>query len=126
MNGWLLPEVLPVSWPVMFGGFMVTAAAYVSASLIFPKDAADLEDIDSQFERNRALVIGVLLSCNLALLFAIIALVGLDDPFTFRRNIIIWSVFPIGLIAMFAKKRLLVLGALAYMIAMYPLSLIWR
>lgn len=110
----------------MFGGFIVTAAAYISASLIFPKDAADWEDIDSQLERNRALVIGVLFSCNLALLFAINALVGLDDPFTFRRNIIIWSVFPIGLIAMFAKQRLLVLGALAYMIAMYPLSLIWR
>lgn len=126
MNGWLLRDLLPVSWPVMFGGFVVTAVAYVSASLIFPKEAADWADIDSHFERNRALVIGGLLSCNLALLFAIIAFVGLDEPFTLRRTVIIWSVFPVGLIAMFAQKRPLVLAALAYMIAMYPLSLIWR
>lgn len=126
MNGWALRDLLPVSWPVMFGGFVLTAVAYVSASLIFPKEAADWADIDGHFERNCALVIGGLLSCNLVLLFTIIKLIGLDDPFTLRRNVIIWSVFPIGLIAMFAKRRSLVLGALVYMLAMYPLSLIWR
>ena len=126
INGWLLRDVLAVSWPVMFGGFVVTAVAYVSASLIFPKDAEDWADIDSHFERNRTLVIGGLLACKLALVVAIFALVDVGDPFTFRRLVIIWSVYPIGLIAIFASRRPLVLAALAYMIAIYPLSLIWR
>jgi hypothetical protein len=43
-----------------------------------------------------------------------------------RRIVIIWSVYPIGLIAMFAPQRPLVLAALGYMVAMYPLSLVWR
>lgn len=126
MNGWALRMVLPVSWPVMFGGFVITAVAYVSASLIFPKDAEDWADIDGHFDRNRVTVLGGLLACNSALLITIIGLVGIGDPFTLRRIIIIWSVFPVGLIAMFAQRRPWVLGALGYMIAMYPLSLVWR
>ena len=126
MNGWALREVLPVSWPVMFGGFVITAVAYVSASLIFPKDAEDWADIDGHFERNRATVIGSLLTCNLALLIVIFSMIEIPDPFNLRRIVIIWSAFPVGLIAMFARQRPLVLGALTYMIALYPLSLVWR
>lgn len=126
MNGWALRAVLPVTWPVMFGGFVVTAVAYVAASLIFPKDAEDWADIDGHFERNRATVIGSLLTCNLALLIVIFSMMEIPDPFNLRRLVIIWSAFPVGLIAMFAPQRPLVLGALTYMIALYPLSLIWR
>lgn len=126
MNGWILREILPVSWPVMFGGFVVTAVAYVSASLIFPKDPEDWADIDAHFERNRATVIGSLLACNLALIVTLIGFVGIAEPFTMRRIVIIWSVYPVGLIAMFAPQRPLVLAALGYMIAVYPLSLVWR
>lgn len=126
MNGWALREVLPVSWPVMFGGFVITAVAYVSASLIFPRDAEDWADIDGHFDRNRATVLGGLLACNLALLVTLAAMLDIPDLFNLRRLIIIWSVFPVGLIAMFAQRRSWVLAALGYMIAMYPLSLVWR
>lgn len=126
MNGWALREVLPVSWPVMFGGFVITAIAYVSASLVFPKNPEDLADIDAHFERHRATVIGGLLAANLALLLTIYVQVGLPRLFEPRMIIIIWLVYPIGLVAMFARQRPLVLGALGYMIAVYPLSLVWR
>ena len=37
MYGWSLRERLQVSWPLMFGGFVVTGIYYVCASLIFPR-----------------------------------------------------------------------------------------
>ncbi len=126
INGWALREVLPVSWPVMFGGFVITAAAYVSASLIFPIETEDWVDIDRYFFDHRAIVLGGLLVCNVAFLSAILSMVSFSDLFSLRRLIIIWSVYPVWLVAIFARRRALVLGALTYMIAVYPLSVVWR
>jgi hypothetical protein len=126
MNGWALRDVLPVSWPVMFGGFVMTAIVFVSTSLVFPKDPEDWADIDGHFDRNRALVIGGLLACNAVFLIIFAMLVGIPRFHEPRVIVIIWSVFPVGLVAMFARRRALVLAALTYMVAMYPLSLIWR
>ncbi len=126
MNGWALREVLPVTWPVVFGGFIVTAIVYIAASLIFPKDPEDWQDIDDHFDRHRATVIGGMLLCNAAFLASFFYFLSLADPFTLRRTIIIWSVFPVGIIAMFAPRRSIAVTALSYMVAMYPLSLIWR
>ena len=33
--GWTMRELLPLTWPVLFGGFVVTGTYYVAATLIF-------------------------------------------------------------------------------------------
>jgi hypothetical protein len=126
INGWGMRNALEVNWPTVFGGFVITAIAYISASLIFPKDPDEWRDLDAHFDRNRRIVLGGMLSCNLAFFAAFAALSGIQNPFEWRKIIIIWSLFPVGLIAMFAPQRPIVIGALVWMIGLYPLSLVWR
>lgn len=126
INGWLLRDDLQINWPTVFSGFVLTAIAYVSASLVFPKHPEDQADFDAHFERNRSIVVGGLLVCNAALLATISYYVDVGNLLTFRRIVIIWLVYPAGLIVMMSRRRGLVMAALIFMIATYPLSLIWR
>jgi hypothetical protein len=123
MFGWSLREGIKVSWPLMFGGFVITGIYYVCASLIFP-DSGD-EDFDSHFERVRPLVLGGVVLCNMALFAFTYSLIGLAPFLNLRAAIISWSLFPFALLAGFAKDRRIVLASLGWLIALYPLSLIW-
>lgn len=46
MYGWALRDVFPVSWPTLFGGFIVSAIYYISAYLVFPDEADEWDDLD--------------------------------------------------------------------------------
>lgn len=124
MYGWAMRETIPVTWPTMFGGFVVTSIYFVAASLIFPD--GDWENTDAHFERHYRKVIGGVLICNLALLAAVVALVGLPKWDGLRAAIILWSLFPVGLLAIVARDRRVVIGCLLWLIALYPLSAVWR
>lgn len=123
MYGWVMREHFPVSWPTVFGGFLVTAIYFLAASLVFPD--GDWENTDTHFERHHRKVIGGVLICNIALLAAVVALVGVNDWISVRAIIIQWSLFPVGLAAIVVKDRRVVIGCLVWLIALYPLSAIW-
>lgn len=124
MYGWAMRDQLPLSWPVMFGGFLVTAVYYVAASLVFP-DAVDRDsDLDAHFERNYRTVIGAVLLCNLALIGVAFAL--LNFAFDVRTFVLTFSFFPVSLIAIFVRKRPVVIACLVWLIALYPASAIWH
>lgn len=124
MYGWTLKDVLPLSWPVLFGGFVVAGTYYVSASLIFPDNPDDWSDLDAHFGKHgRKVMIGVFL-CNVALLATTIALVGWR-PIDVRSAIVTWSFFPITAIAITVSNRKIVVACLLWLIALYPLSVFW-
>jgi hypothetical protein len=124
MYGWAMREQLPLSWPVMFGGFVVTAVYYVAASLVFP-DAVDRDsDLDAHFERNYRTVIGAVLLCNVALVAT--AFASLSFAFDLRTTILTFSFFPVSVIAILVRKRPVVIACLVWLIALYPLSAVWH
>ena len=124
MYGWAMRDHIPVTWPTMFGGFVVTSIYFVAASMVFPDD--EWENLDAHFDRHHRKVMGGVLICNVALLIAAATTVGLGDWTDVRSIIILWSLFPIGLLAIVAKDRRVVVACLAWLIALYPLSAVWR
>lgn len=124
MYGWQLRDVLPLSWPVLFGGFIITGLYYVATSLIFPDDPEEWTDLDAHFDKHgRKVLIGVFL-CNLALLSTTIAL-GHMPGFGLRALVTAWSFFPVTLTAIIVRKRPVVVVCLIWLIALYPVSVLW-
>ncbi|MCB2087655.1 MAG: hypothetical protein KDD98_02380 [Sphingomonadaceae bacterium] len=124
MYGWALRYLLPLTWPVLFGGFVVTGTYYVSASLIFPDDPEEWHDLDTYFDTHRRKVLLGVLLCNIALISTTYAMIG-GLPFDLRTTILTWSIFPVLLLAIAAKDRRIVIACLCWLIALYPLSVIW-
>ena len=126
MYGWAMRDRLSVSWPLMFGGFLITATYYVSASLVFPDDPEDWRDLDGHFDKHRRTVLAGILLCNLALLTTTAALLGFAEPFALRTIVITWSFIPLSLLAIAARDRRIVMACLVLLIALYPLSVLWH
>lgn len=125
MYGWAMREVIPLTWPSLFAGFLVCATFYVSAALVFPGEAG--EDMDAHFQRHYRTVIGGVLLCNVALLAAFCALLaGTDWLWTPRAAVILWSAMAAGLLAILTKDRRIVIACLLWMIGLYPLSVAWQ
>lgn len=124
MYGWAMRDAIEISWPVMFGGFVVTGLYYVAASLVFPDDPEDWGDLDGHFDKQRRVVLGAVLLCNIALLTTVTVLTGLP-PLTLRHVIITWSFFPVALLAIAVSDRRIVVACLLWLIALYPLSMLW-
>ena len=122
MYGWALRDKLDVSWPAMFGGFVLTAVYYVCASLIFPDDEAGLDDLDEHFARNHRKVLAGVMACNAALLAVTLSLFPDYPIFNLRSLLFTWSFFPLALLAMLAGDRRIKMGCLLLLIATYPAS----
>lgn len=127
MYGWVMRDAIPMSWPTMFGGFLVASLYYVSASLVFPDAGADgaWADTSAHFDRHYRKVIGGVMLCNMVLLSTVVALVGVGDPGSLRTIIITWSFFPVSALAILTKDRRVVMACLLWLIALYPLSVVW-
>ncbi len=121
--GWQIRTQITPTWPMMFVGFLFTSAYYVAASLIFPESAE--EDHEAHFAANYRLVLGGVLLCNMVLFGWVAYLVGPANLFSLRQIVISWSLFPVILAAILAKDRRVVLGCIIWLIALYPLSLVW-
>ncbi len=125
MYGWSMRDLLPLSWPVLFGGFLVTAVYFVAASLVFPDDPEAWDDLGVHFDKHRRTVIGGVLLANLALIASVAALDGLPT-LDLRRIVLTWSFFPVAALAMWAKDRRIVCACLIWLITLYPLSAVWH
>ena len=120
MYGWSLRELLPLNWPILFGGFVVTAIYFVAASLVFPDDPEAWEDLDAHFDKQRRLVIGGVLLANIALVAVTWAFVGLPRAGTVRTFVLSWSFFPVAALAIAARDRRIVVACLIWLLALYP------
>lgn len=125
MYGWAMRDLLPLSWPILFGGFIVTAIYFVAASLVFPDDPEEWSDLNAHFDKHRRKVIGGILLCNAALIAATLALVGTHWVTDLRTIIVTWSFFPVAALAIAATDRRVVVACLVWLIALYPLSAVW-
>lgn len=125
MYGWAVRELIPINWPVLFGGFLVTATYYVAASLVFPDEPEEWTDLTAHFDKQYRRVIGGILLSNVALLSSV-ALLARFPAFDVRNLVVSWSFFPVALLAIVAKDRRVVVACLVWLIALYPLSAVWH
>lgn len=125
MYGWALRELIPISWPSMFSGFVVTAVYFVCASLVFPDDAEDWNDLNGYFDKQRRKVLFGIFMCNAALLALAFALTGIPGGTSIRIIIVTWSFFPVCALAILTPDRRVVVGCLVWLILLYPLSALW-
>lgn len=123
MYGWVVRDLIPVSWPTLFGGFVVTAIYFVSASLVFPD--GDWDAIDGHFDRHHRTVLTGVLTCNFIMLAAVWWLTSMPSATSARTLVLTWSFFPLSLLAIFARDRRVVIGCLIVLILLYPLSAVW-
>jgi len=126
MYGWGMRDLMPLNWPVLFGGFLVTAVYYVAASLIFPDDFEEWGDLNAYFDRHYRKVMGAVLLCNVALMTTIVVLGGTKGLFTPKVLVCTWSFFPVSLLAILVRDRRIVIGCLIWLILLYPLSAVWH
>lgn len=126
MYGWALRDHIPVNWPTVFTGFVVTALYYISASLIFPDDPEEWRDLDGHFDKQRRKVLAGVLACNTILLGATVMLLGAGGFLNLRSFVITWSFFPVTALAIAARRRGVVLACLGWLIPLYPLSAVWN
>jgi len=124
MYGWAMRDLIPITWPVMFAGFVVTALFHVAASLIFPDNPEEWSDLNAHFDKHRRTVLGAVLLCNIALMGSVIALA--EAPSFSARNLVVsWSFFPVAILGIVAPDRRIVVACLAWLILLYPLSVLW-
>lgn len=122
MYGWALRDKLPISWPVMFGGFLLTAVYYICASLIFPDDDAGFDDLDGHFARNHRKVLAGVMACNAALIGVTLSQFPAYPIFSLRSLFLTWSFFPLALLALLAGDRRIKIACLLLLIVTYPAS----
>jgi len=123
--GWGMRTLIPFTWPSLFSGFVVTAIYYVSASLIFPDDPEDWRDLDVHFWKHRRKVLGGVILCNAALLATAFGAGIMTDPVSIRTIAITWAFFPLSAVAAISNRHSVVIVALALLILLYPLSIVW-
>ena len=63
---WEVRELLSSVWPSLGAGVVLTCVYYVAASMVFPRDVVAEPDLDAHFFDKKRAVIGLVLSCNLA------------------------------------------------------------
>lgn len=124
MYGWGLRELLPLSWPVLFGGFLVTAVYFVAASLVFPDDPEEWSDLNAHFDKHHRKVLGGILLANAALLVTV-GVLAMWPPFDLRNIVVTWSFFPVALLGIRATDRRITMARLAWLILLYPVSAVW-
>jgi hypothetical protein len=124
MYGWGMREFMPINWPTLFAGFVVTALYYVAASLVFPDDVEDWNDLNAHFDKHHRTVLGAILLCNIALIGGVIALTG-PLALTLKNVVITWTFFPVAALGILVKDRRVVMACLVWLILLYPLSVFW-
>ena len=126
MYGWAIRDLLPLGWPLMFGGFVVTAIYYVAASLVFPDDPEGWSDLTAHFDKHYRKVLGGIFLCNVILIAVVAWFTGLPKAGNLQAIVMSWSFFPLAGLAICAKDRRIVIACLVCLIALYPLSAVWH
>lgn len=121
--GWSMRSEIEPTWPTLFAGFVLTGIYYLAASLIFPDDP--YEDHEAHFEANHRMVLAGFVLCNAGLIGWVVSIVGIEPFANLRTLIVTWSLFPVTILAIVTRQRRVVIACILWLLALYPLSLVW-
>jgi hypothetical protein len=116
---WRARDFLTDQSAVLFAGFIVTAACYFAAALVFPDDLEGRTSLDDYFAQEKAKVIGALLAAN-ALAFGLRpAAMGWASwsYIEWWGWILLCLLFAAGIVAIVTKRRTVAIASLAVLVA---------
>jgi hypothetical protein len=118
---WAVRDAIPVQYESLMFGLAATGGYYFAASLIFPRQPEQWQDLDSHYFQVKRWVAAVIAGCN-ALGAAGLALIGVS-PFSSAMDIALNAIFYAVLAALFfAQGKRVNFIVLVLMVAEYPLG----
>ena len=115
---WSVRDAIPMRYLTLLVGFLITGVYYLAASIIFPEDAREGENLDAYYFEHRRQVLGAVIFCNAVSYAFVVPLLG-AYPFGLRTLIIAGASLVLTLFAMISRSRIANIIVLAILIALY-------
>lgn len=113
---WMTRDVVGVSGDMLMAVTVFASAYYLAAHLVFPREPAEHEELDSHFFRVRRIVLGVmlaLLACQLSYYLAVPALaVALNNPLAIILTVVLVALMVAAMLVRGRGASIAVMGAL--------------
>ena len=117
---WSLRELLPLTiWQTLGAGVLLSGAYYFAASRVFPDRPELFEDLESYYWQNKREVLGIILSCSLAVQIIAFALGRPWTPVIAAINLPLYAAMAV---VYFARNRLLNHVMIGFMIAVMAVN----
>ncbi|MES2753084.1 MAG: hypothetical protein V4659_00300 [Pseudomonadota bacterium] len=123
LYAWASRDALEPSWPMVYGGLVVSLAYFLSAALVFPRQPGEWRSLDEYYWIHKRIVLGGVLVANLiALGYQFYRVpVALNDFWAFFYQ----AVYYVPLTALiFARSRRVNLVLLGFLVAWFIISLV--
>lgn len=121
-QAWVIFRPAPYNYALLIMGLAVASTFYVAATQVFPRELKPGEDLDDHFWTRKRLVLLSVMGANLLIVALFLGLVNLNGEIgRLRLGLAFWVGTPmfmaLTLVAALARKRLVVTGALAVLLA---------
>lgn len=116
---WGMLGILPVGYDTMTIGLFLCSLFYFAASMIFPDDARAWPDVDEWFWMHRRQVLGCILAANLPWMLEPFVIEKLSASELVVNTLVGSSQLMLLLLAMFARRKWMVVAALAALVAIH-------
>lgn len=121
-QAWVIFRPAPYNYALLILGLVVASTFYVAATQVFPRELKPGEDLDDHFWTRKRLVLLSVMGANLLIVALFLGLVNLNGEITrLRLGPAFWIGTPmfmgLTLLAALNRKRLVVTGALAILVA---------
>ena len=118
---WSVRDSLPIAYFPMMAGALICCLYYFVATLVFPDDLDEWQDLDIYYFQHRSLVIGGMILCN-GLALAGLTILGINPLSSLNSQIFI-VVFLVSAAALtWVRSKRAHLALLLFLVLQYPLS----
>ncbi len=121
MVAWSVRDAVPIDYFPLMVGLLICCLYYLVASLVFPNDLDEWQDLDDYYFRHRLQVIGGMILCN-GLALAGVAALGVSPLSSLydKVSIAVFLLSAVALVLVRHKRASLVL--LIFIVLQYPVG----
>ena len=121
MVAWSVRDAVPIDYFPMMIGLLICCLYYLVATLVFPHDLDEWQDLDKYYFQHRLLVIGGMIVCN-GLAIAGVAALGVSPLSSFDDKVSV-AIFLLSAAALvLVRGKRVNLALLAFMVLQYPVG----
>ena len=127
-QAWIIFRPAPFNLALLMLGLVIAGLFYISATLVFPRDEDQVENLDAHFWRNKRTILLLLLSANVIVASLIVGVAAAQGELHLvAKSWFFWfgvSLFTgLTLIAALARRPWIVKAALIALLAYYGLNI---
>ena len=125
MVAWSVRDAVPIEYFPLMVGLMICCLYYFVASLVFPHDLDEWQDLDDYYFKHRSLVIGGMILCNWLAIVGV-GMLGVYPLSNFGDQVSI-AIFLLSAAALvLARGKRVSLALLIFIVLQYPIGAIIR